>query len=353
MITFWTALCRARTNPAPSAKSRSFRPRLESLEGREVPAALPVTGSLGAAVIRVAPTSTAQAPMVIKQIYRNETGFVVLKVGPSNRPSNVVPLTLHARENAFQVGEVMTLTKGPSSGAAYFMVTSKAEKTATPHSGSLQVRQITAWYNGKPTLSPYYRSLTAPRWWFDTVKVGDVVREVHRIYGDSWRWGQMHPDPEVEKLAVHNGEGLPNLFKGSVSTVAPGSLDYNCISYGATFGMPNANPAATGWITEKGFRLPPGAKPGFQYGSYNQLVGHLGGYGWKADPLAGFLSPPLRTKSSYLVLFTNAQGGVTHAAIWTRHGVYAKMGADGVFRFDSLAQMEGRLYGKATQWFSR
>jgi hypothetical protein len=264
--------------------------------------------------------------------------------------------TMTVAANAYHVGDIVKQTDAPTN-ATYYMVIVKGGNPLPPY-GLLQLSRIVAWDNGKPRIKGlnYLVSLTAPRWWYDQVKVGDVVREVNPYKGgQSWRWGEMNPDPTVEQFLVNNQDGMPNVLEGNITTLGPQDPNFNCIAYAATYGTnlnPGPNPGAGlddfGWITDPGMQNVP--KVAYIYQSYSDLLNYLGSnYGWKVDPFA----PWIMSSDTYLVLFTNASGGITHAAIWTPDGVYAKMGKDGTFRFDSLDQMAGPLYGEPTVWLKQ
>jgi hypothetical protein len=123
----------------------------------------------------------------------------------------------------FKPGDVITETPAPSA-ATYYMV---IQKTILPGSqfGDVKLSRIVKWYNGKPVIRglSYPYSLTAPKWWYDTIKVKDIVREVYYRpdVPPSWRWGKWNPDPAVEDLLLKTGAGLPNLTNGSITPIGP------------------------------------------------------------------------------------------------------------------------------------
>src|SRR5262249_44943814 len=135
----------------------------------------------------------------------------------NNRPGP----TMTVAADAYKIGDIVKETKAPTN-ATYYMVITKGGNP-WPDIGLLQLSRIVAWDNGKPRIRGlnYLSSLTAPRWWYDQVEVGDIVREVNYYNGKSWRWGEMNPNPTLEQFLVDNQEGMPNVLKGSITTLGP------------------------------------------------------------------------------------------------------------------------------------
>jgi len=142
------------------------------------------------------------------------------------------------------------------------------------------------------------------------------------------------------------GQRLPRLLAVQVEAVGPADPSFNCYGYAADADDP------PGWVGGDGPREIPAGAAGFviKVSDYGGMVGFYDHHGW--TPLRGVTGPAAvsrypapRPGEERVVLYVK-DGKFKHAALWTSHGVYAKMGDLGTFRFDSLNQMAGGFFGE-------
>jgi hypothetical protein len=362
---WFRSLSKSRRASRPAARSNSVRFTLTQLEGRDVPSTVygpspvaPVVATLPAAVAPaaapqpVANTRTADQTsptFKVLQVIKLNTFVDTVRATGINGTTYSVSLTVPGGQ--FKPGDTITETPAPSK-ATYYMVISKTPLPGRPY-GDVKLSRIVKWYNGKPTIRGlnYLVSLTAPKWWYDTIQVKDIVREVfpRADAAPSWRWGKWNPNPAVEDLLLNTGAGLPNLANGSITPIAGPTGDFNCYAYAAANGD-LAKARALGWsgflpnpsyVTKPGTGFRPGTSDFFDFFRKN---------GWVDN---GRLPPPPKPGESYVILYGKPNGEMTHAAVWRSDGVYAKMGPGGTFKFASPAQMTGSLYGSPVMYLRR
>jgi hypothetical protein len=262
------------------------------------------------------------------------------------------PQSLTVPGGKFKVGDIIQETPAPSK-ATYYMVIHKAKIQPGSQFGSLQLSRIVKWYNGHPLIRglSYPYSLTAPKWWHDTVQVKDIVREVYRRADvpPSWRWGKWNPNPAVEDLLLTTGAGLTNLTNGRITPLGPPTGDFNCYAFAAAGGNLQAarNLGWCGFLPNPSYVTKPGT--GFRPGT-TDFFDFFRKHGWVDN--GGRPNPPTGNQQ-YVILYAKPNGQMTHAAFWDKNGVSAKMGPSGTFRFDFPQQMIGNLYGSPVMYLRR
>jgi hypothetical protein len=91
--------------------------------------------------------------------------------------------------------------------------------------------------------------------------------------------------------------------------------------------------------------------------SYRQFINVIEGKGWiradnrTADRILNSSANPIGGEER-VIIFQTPDGSPQHAAMWDARGIFAKMGEFGVFRFESIDQMVGPLYGRPVQVYT-
>ena len=121
------------------------------------------------------------------------------------------------------------------------------------------------------------------------------------------------------------------------------------------------NSANVGWI--RGMNeapAPAGAQKVVTIKGDLDLVRLFGAHGWqlpaKPWPKPGEAALAPKPGQVFAVLYGAKQGdgfSLTHAALWTSDGVYAKMGQLGTFKFQNVAQMSGGAFGNPVLYLTR
>jgi hypothetical protein len=171
-----------------------------------------------------------------------------------------------------------------------------------------------------------------------------------RSQTDNWREQEKQKLLDIhfnQQSPVYNPKlRLPNLLNGKIETWGKSTWQFNCYGYATGFDNPyQTHPS--GWVAPKDM-TPLQARPWWQpVNSSTDLWELFQKHGWGPqvvpfDP--NRLSSEGGTWAVFYATQQNGRGFLQHAAIWTSHGVFAKMGQLGTFRFDSLEQMVAPNY---------
>lgn len=167
-----------------------------------------------------------------------------------------------------------------------------------------------------------------------------------------------HPPPEecrpylsdwtkFEKCLLekaHYPLDLPRLRRGKYEAWGQSNRGYNCYSYAV-----NAYDPTKSWVGTR--------KIDNSEMSYRQFINVIEGKGWiradnrTADRILNSSANPIGGEER-VIIFQTPDGSPQHAAMWDARGIFAKMGEFGVFRFESIDQMVGPLYGRPVQVYT-
>ncbi len=137
---------------------------------------------------------------------------------------------------------------------------------------------------------------------------------------------------------------MPRLKRGKYEAWGRSNRGYNCYAYAVS----PYDPSKT-WF---GARVGEPASA-----SYRDFVAFIEGMGWRradvgtADRILNSTANPTGGEER-VIIFRNPAGSPEHAALWDARGILAKMGEYGVFRFESLDQMAGPLFGRPAEVYT-
>jgi hypothetical protein len=237
----------------------------------------------------------------------------------------------------------------PAVGGDTWMVVVKTPLKPGDTAGQLKFSRVVAWYNNTPSIKGlnYEVSVTMNLTLFNKVKLGDLIRWVPSANPSQPNYFKLDANlTETEKLLVSEVTDLPNLRTGSITNIGPSSDQFNCYAYAAD----STNPTSIGWVAgNQG--APSDATKVVPINNMGDLLDVYKREGWTVVS-RGPTEPPV-PKSGLVAIYLDSSGSATHAALVTPGGVFAKMGRLGTFKFDSLGQMAGGVFGNPGIWLER